>query len=766
MKQSATRLRRTIISFLLVFTLLLPSCAWFTELLGGGRGPTVIDLGGGGTDAEDVEVEQVPVSIPETTKLLDDESLETIDSVSADGDVIVFTEESEVVQAFSVGDVLVSDSSEMAQEGFLRKVTRISRENGQVVVETSSAKLEEAIESGNVEVSHTLTATDIQTEPSQLSRHGNKVLLAPMPDGLEITINEVVLADEDGDYSTTYDQVVANGSILLDPSFDFRLAIEDHTLEELVFLNETTEQVELEISSTLAVDDLHVSRQIANYHFSPITVWVGWLPVVITPVMSVSVGLDGSASVDVHAGVSQQATLTSGLVYRHGDWRALDDLSHEFDFTPPTLSSGCEMRVFVRPQLDLLIYGTPGPYGRVDGYLQLSADPLDSPWWELYAGLEASIGVEFDVLSDVVGSYHDTVIDERWLLAHAAETTEHPAESETEAVEGETQNGVQGEQSIVYGESAFSHIEVDGEEIWAFEGQQGDVVRISAEAEDSDLDTTLTLSSRDGEVLEFDDDGGDGRNSLIDGYTLPHSGKFLIVVTPYSGSGDYILGLDLVEPQTSAGNEAMPIAYGQTVEGYLLEDERHIWRFEGAAGDVVTITMESPDEEIDTYLSLAQDEVANVVDSNDDAHLPDHWDYDSQIAGYTLPDSGEYFILAESLTGDGDYRLALELGGDESSVQTKGIFTVRIIPPDPGEWEDYQIRVDTSPPEAGIAILIDVSGSDGYSFSGEGVTGEDGSVTFPSESDKIPGAAAGVTETVTVTAPELDQEEAFTFLFD
>lgn len=92
---------------------------------------------------------------------------------------------------------------------------------------------------------------------------------------------------------------------------------------------------------------------------------------------------------------------------------------------------------------------------------------------------------------------------------------------------------------------------------------------------------------------------------------------------------------------------------------------------------------------------------------------------------------------------------------------SKGIFTVSIIPPDPGPDQDYQVRVDTSPPQPGTTIEIAISGTDGFAYGDAATADGNGTVVF----GPIPGGAEGVVETVVVTAPELNQQETFTFVF-
>jgi len=99
-----------------------------------------------------------------------------------------------------------------------------------------------------------------------------------------------------------------------------------------------------------------------------------------------------------------------------------------------------------------------------------------------------------------------------------------------------------------------------------------------------------------------------------------------------------------------------PIEYGQTVEGYLADfDDVQTWTFEGEAGHVVAIRMES--DRLDCYLELYGPEGDFLIE-DDDGGLH----YDARIDDYILPASGRYVIFARSVEGhEAAYYLTLEL---------------------------------------------------------------------------------------------------------
>ncbi|MBN2470404.1 MAG: PPC domain-containing protein [Anaerolineae bacterium] len=158
---------------------------------------------------------------------------------------------------------------------------------------------------------------------------------------------------------------------------------------------------------------------------------------------------------------------------------------------------------------------------------------------------------------------------------------------------------------------------------------------------------------------------------------------------------------------------------------------RESWAFDGAAGDVVTITMVATSGNLDTLLYL-MDSAGNVLASNDDATNEAIGPYNSQIANFTLPAAGTYTIEAT--------RFGEENGGTTGS---------------------YELTIDTlsgSAPAPAVTTGESVI-SYGQTVSGaitEGTTREDWTFT----------GAAGDIVTITMAADGLVSLDAFVQLLD
>jgi formylglycine-generating enzyme required for sulfatase activity len=312
---------------------------------------------------------------------------------------------------------MVGDATANAPYGFLRQVIAISSTGGQVVIETQGATLEDAIESGEAQTSHVLTPDQIQ---GGAQIRGVFLVKAPqLQDDFYFTLDDVVLYDNDGNLGTKGDQITANGSIRLAPRFNFSLKVRDFQLEKLTFTVGANETAELEVKSEVEIGHIAREREVARYYLSPITVMIGLVPVVIVPVLTVSVGVDGSVHVGLTAGAIQETALTAGLEYADESWSPVNYFSNQFHWSPPRLTANLDMRGYAAARLSLLLYGAVGPYTEIDAYLELEADIFETPWWSLYGGLEVPIGVKIEVLSHRIVDYETVAIGYRWTLAQA-----------------------------------------------------------------------------------------------------------------------------------------------------------------------------------------------------------------------------------------------------------------------------------------------------------------------------------------------------------
>ena len=372
--------------------------------------------GGGGADGTASTVDSgtdytASGVVAESTVVIDSTNDANIISVSPDQAEVVFSGVDAMAQGIEAGDVIVTGITEHAPAGMLRKVTAVTTSGNEVVVSTTQASLAEALESADVSITGTLRPDDLEVAVSAVSgvrvartEHDELagVLSVNASEYLFKTeLKDAVLYDADGDNSTTYDQVLANGKLYFNVTYDFELQVDNFQVKRLLFTVTPKEYSDLNISTNIPTGTISRKKKLSTMRMKPFTVLVGSFPIVVRPIVDLHIGLDGELDVGISTGVSQSASLTGGLLYNEGAWTPVNSHQTTFDYEPPEVSANASVMAYAGPSLTLELYGIVGPYANTEGYLSFNADLAADPWWSLYAGARLGVGVDVGVPAEM-----------------------------------------------------------------------------------------------------------------------------------------------------------------------------------------------------------------------------------------------------------------------------------------------------------------------------------------------------------------------------
>ena len=339
----------------------------------------------------------VPPILNDGTVVLTADSTAKITSISGDGSTFTFSSLTPELQQVNVGDIIISGISPAAPYGFLRKVVSQTPSGDGLILVTEQGTIEEAFQQVSVDMTQTLTPADIHG----LTDIPGVTLVQPSSLGdFEYQMNSAVLYDQDGNASTTNDQITANGSLSFSPQFTFRLKVTGLTLQEAYFSNSVSVQSSLTISSGISV-----TVPVTEISLLPAKITLTAFPVpglpmlVVTPQLDVEVGIDGSVYAGVSASVTHTITSTAGLQYYDHNWHTIRDFTNHFDFVEPDFSFGVSFEAYVGPELTLSLNGVAGPYVDAHAALKLEIEPASNPWLTLKGGLEFPVGVSVKILS-------------------------------------------------------------------------------------------------------------------------------------------------------------------------------------------------------------------------------------------------------------------------------------------------------------------------------------------------------------------------------
>lgn len=189
---------------------------------------------------------------------------------------------------------------------------------------------------------------------------------------------------------------------------------------------------------------------------------------------------------------------------------------------------------------------------------------------------------------------------------------------------------------------------------YRFEARKDDIITVSMERLTGNLDSYLMITNSALFELTANDDTEESVNSQILDYMIPVDGTYYVVATRFDGeagttTGRYRLRL------LGRGNafDGVPIGmwritYGSTLTGSV--DDVTLgtfYAFRGEVGDMITVSMNLGDGNLDPYLRLWDDERDTVLVSNDDGGNHQN----ALIESYMLPYTGIYYIEATRYDG-------------------------------------------------------------------------------------------------------------------
>jgi uncharacterized protein (TIGR02145 family) len=283
------------------------------------------------------------------------------------------------------GDYIVT----AAGRGCLRKVDSIELSGNQYTVYTSFARLSDVVVNG--ELNFTMQLSKLKMMKPKYIRPG-------------VTIDTIRTKDGKGTvFSYNFDTDVSNnnlvhltGQCILDPTIHCS-TLWDLTVNHYFHIEYQVHE-ELDVSASINLLNLQFDgeTELMDIPFEPVIVYIGAIPVVLTPEIKLMVGANLNVESSIGTGVNRQYDYTYGITYQDGQWTTTETNNTSTTFTPPTLTASGEARAYVHPEFEILLYDIVGPYLYGEGYLRLEADLMQNPWWSLFAGVEAGFGVHMN----------------------------------------------------------------------------------------------------------------------------------------------------------------------------------------------------------------------------------------------------------------------------------------------------------------------------------------------------------------------------------
>ena len=355
----------------------------------------------------DCNPDKVCSNVPDTTKILGS-AVSELESITGDQKKLTFKGSSTYANKLKPGDIIVAGISNKLEEGLLREVTSISNSGSNISVQTVSASLEQAIKKGII--SGTIVFSEDYLGKADAITPGVTIETTYFP------LSEEMSMEINFDHVNLYKNVLfLDGSLEGNISANFEVEIDWFKIKEVYFALGGEENLDLTLSGEISKTISEQLPPIKPLHFPPIAFAIPTvppIPVVISPELSIILGVDASGELSFETGINQSIEMLYGLQYKNKEWQPIKSFAHNFDTTGVNLTqTHADIRAYVIPLFALDFYGVAGPYGAVEAFVGAEVEPFNNPWCSVYAGLDIMAGVHVEALGKTLADYHTTIFE-------------------------------------------------------------------------------------------------------------------------------------------------------------------------------------------------------------------------------------------------------------------------------------------------------------------------------------------------------------------
>lgn len=343
-----------------------------------------------------------PVEFKETiisggTKIIsDDDWYLYFEPEFSDTSLYVFNSEINSKYKFKENDIIAAS----VENGMLKKITTIQKNANLLFLYVENSSLTDAVQRGFIKLNTKFSSLGLNSN-FQLQKVYDAFRI-DQNSGIQIDIKSI-LYDADGDTGTTNDQLLMQGKLSIDVLINLSLSIENFVLEKLDFEAKVNEEVDLTLNANTQFD-LQLEKNIAFIEGEAINIYIDEFPVVITPVMKVSVGVNGSSDGNLSLGTIHNAFYNMGVNYNQtSKWSPFSEIRNIYSNKSPELDSDADVKFYVKIRLMFNFYNVTGSY--IEGTLYNQMISTSSLPWQLYLGTNAGIGVGTKIIYPLTKSF-------------------------------------------------------------------------------------------------------------------------------------------------------------------------------------------------------------------------------------------------------------------------------------------------------------------------------------------------------------------------
>lgn len=324
----------------------------------------------------------------------------------SEGDGTLVVNSTPVTNAYSVGNVVIGGISPVTPGGVPpRRIIAISDAGGTRTLLTEEAGLTDVVEQGSVDFARTLTVADIALveDPAYpASRVSGQQLMQT----LSVSCSTGGTSLYSKSFSKSLDgSSTLNGCFGLNLDTILKLKISHFKLDTFEASVKLTEEAKLELEMMAGSASMNHEWNLGAIWFNPIDIQLGPVPLLITPYIKFTAGVDGTVTGAFSYTASQTASYKAGLQYANGKVSTINQRAVTLNAPAPTLSNTTSLKatakayVEARPGISffttiIAAHADGGVYAGVRAYAKADVDTQRHPLWQLTAGPQFCYGYQ------------------------------------------------------------------------------------------------------------------------------------------------------------------------------------------------------------------------------------------------------------------------------------------------------------------------------------------------------------------------------------
>jgi hypothetical protein len=328
------------------------------------------------------------------------------EALSYDPDSGMLTvQQTQATASYAIGDVVIGGRTTATTAGVPpRRIVGITPGNNTLIFTTQDAGLTDVIEEGSLDFTRTLTVADINSIDQDPDETAASLNTQKLMRALSVDCSSGGHKVYGKSFTKTFDgSSTLSGCFQIDFDTTLKLKISHFKLDTFEASGKLSEQAKLQLQLASSSASLNHEWNLGTVWFNPIDIQMGPVPLLITPYIKFSAGLDGSVTGTMSYTATQQASYKAGLQYANGKLSGINERNSSIDIPDPTLGNTTSLQmsgkayVEARPGITFFTtivaaHADGGVYAGIRAYAKVNVDTQKHPLWQITAGPQFCYG--------------------------------------------------------------------------------------------------------------------------------------------------------------------------------------------------------------------------------------------------------------------------------------------------------------------------------------------------------------------------------------